>query len=113
MSNDRWLEKLAAEADFDAGGVTGAPARLKSKIYSALVQHLSATGPLLSLSATKAAGRGLCVFEEVVAALPPGERIGSMNPCRVCHARVLGERLDRAPIYWPHCPYAAFHRSRE
>lgn len=113
MNDDRWLEQLAAEADFDTAGVAPAPARLKATVYSALVQHLSATGPLLSLAATKAAGNRLCVFEEVVAALPTGERIGSMNPCRACHARVLGERLDRAPIYWPHCPYAAFHRSRE
>jgi hypothetical protein len=32
-----------------------------------------------------------------------------MNPCRVCHARVLGERLERAPIFWPGCPYSEFH----
>jgi hypothetical protein len=86
---------------------------LKAKIYSALVKQLSESGPLLSLAATKAAGRGLCVFEEAIALLPVGERIGSMNPCRVCHARVLAERVDHAPIFWPHCPYAGFHRSRE
>lgn len=113
MSDDRWLERLAAAADVDAAGEARAPARLRATVYSALVQRQAATGPLLGLAATKAAGNGLCVFEEVVAALPVGERIGSMNPCRVCHARVLGERLDRAPISWPHCPYAAFHRSRE
>jgi hypothetical protein len=26
----------------------------------------------------------------------------------VCHARVLAERLEHAPIYWPHCPYVRF-----
>jgi hypothetical protein len=45
--------------------------------------------------------------------LPLGEGIGSMNPCRVCHARVLAERVDHALIFWPHCPYAGFHRSGE
>jgi hypothetical protein len=85
---------------------------LKARIYSALVNHLSETGPLLSLAATKADGTGLCVFEDAIASLPVGERIGSMNPCRVCHARVLGERVDHAPIFWPHCPYAVFHHSR-
>jgi hypothetical protein len=86
---------------------------LKARIYSALVKRLSETGPLLSLTETKAAGSGLCVFEEAIAALPVGDRIGSMNPCRVCHARILAERVEHAPIFWPHCPYSAFHRSRE
>ena len=111
MDDDRWLEQLAGEVPIDTA--TPAPARLKAKIYSALVEQLSETGPLLSLAATKAAGSGLCVFEQAVAVLPLGERIGSMNPCRVCHARLLAEKLDRAPIFWPHCPYAEFHRSRE
>jgi hypothetical protein len=31
-----------------------------------------------------------------------------MNPCQVCHARMLAEHLDNAPIYWPHCPYVKF-----
>lgn len=113
MDDDRWLERLAGEVDFNTADLARAPARLKAKIYSALVNRLTETGPLLSLTATKSAGGGLCVFEEAIALLPVGERIGSMNPCRVCHARVLAERVDRAPIFWPHCPYAGFHRSRE
>jgi hypothetical protein len=113
MNDDRWFEQLADAADFDTATPERAPARLKSKIYSALVSHQSETGPLLSLAATSAAGSGLCVFEHAIALLPVGERIGSMNPCRVCHARVLAERVDHAPIFWPHCPYAGFHRSRE
>jgi hypothetical protein len=113
MNDDRWLEQLAGAADFNTAAAARAPARLKAKIYSALVNQLSETGPLLSLAATKAAGSGLCVFETAIASLPVGERIGAMNPCRVCHARVLAERVDHAPIFWPHCPYSGFHRSRE
>ena len=108
MDVEQLLERLAA-LDADAQPPR-APARLQSRIYSALVNRLSATGPLLSLSASEAAGGHLCVFEKALAALPAGEQIGTKNPCRVCHARVLGERLDRAPIYWPGCPYADFHQ---
>ena len=113
MDDERWLERLAGDSDVDATPPLRAPAQLKARIYSALVKQLSETGPLLGLTATKAAGSGLCVFEEAVAALPFGERIGTMNPCRVCHARLLAEHLEHAPIFWPHCPYSAFHRSRE
>ena len=105
MTTDRLLERLAA-GDLAA---ERAPARLKSRVYSALVNRLAETGPLFSLPATKAAGSRLCVFEEVVCALPLGEDVQSKNPCRICHARSLGERLDWAPIYWPGCPYSKFH----
>ena len=111
MDDERWLEQLAEAADFETEVPARAPARLKAQIYSALLSQLSETGPLLSLAATQAAGSGLCVFEHAISSLPLGERIGSMNPCRVCHARVLAERVDHAPIFWPHCPYSAFHRS--
>lgn len=105
METERFLERLAAA---DAGTRTErAPARLKARIYSALVSRLTETGRLLSLAATKAGGTGLCVFEETVA--PLGEHLGSMNVCRICHARVLAERLERAPVFWPNCPYSAFH----
>jgi hypothetical protein len=91
--------------------VTGerAPARLKSKIYSALVARMSEAGSLLDLTATKRAGRHLCVFENALTLLPVGKDTLSMNPCRICHARVLGERMDHAPIFWPGCPYSDFH----
>lgn len=108
MDTEHLLERLAA-ADADRAP-DRAPARLKAKIYSGLISRLSETGRLLSLTATKAGGAGLCVFEETVAALPLGEQIGSVNPCRVCHARILAERLEHAPIFWPHCPYSEFHR---
>lgn len=107
MTTEELLERLAVS---DAGqSAERAPARLKSRIYSALVSRLAETGPLLSLDAIKQSGTPLCVFEEVVAALPSGAQIGSRNPCRICHARVLGERLDWAPIFWPGCPYSEFH----
>jgi hypothetical protein len=110
MDTEHLLEQLAAA---DAHGrADRAPARLKARIYSALMSRQSETGGLLSLTATKARGAGLCVFEEAVAALPVGEQVGSMNLCRVCHARILAERLERAPIFWPHCPYSEFHHPK-
>ena len=87
-----------------------APARLKSRLYSALLAEQASTGPLLSVTQTKTAGEQLCLFEHALETLPVSERLKSLNPCSVCHARYLAERLDRAPIYWPHCPYAEFHR---
>jgi len=112
MDPDRLLLMLATRTARPGHAADRAPARLKSRIYSALVSHQASTGPLLSLSETKAAGHGLCVFESALCVLPAGERINSMNPCRVCHARVLGERLESAPIFWADCPYAEFHRKR-
>jgi hypothetical protein len=110
MSDDLWFEHVAAVT----GATTDerAPARLKSKIYSAMVARLSEAGPLLDLAETRRNGCGrLCVFEQLLTALPVSSGVPQMNPCRVCHARVLGERMDRAPIFWPGCPYAEFHRS--
>jgi hypothetical protein len=110
MDDDRWFGALAATSD---EGPDRAPARLKARIYSALVDRLAAAGPLMTLGASRACGSGLCVFEEAVTWLG-SDRLESMNPCHVCHARVLGERLEDAPIFWPNCPYADFHRrSRE
>jgi hypothetical protein len=48
------------------------------------------------------------VFEKAVEILPVGESIKSLNFCRVCHARVAAETMERAPIFWPHCPYSEF-----
>ena len=107
MDTEALLEQLAA-ADRHRPGEP-APARLKARVYSVLMTRLAQTGRLLSLSATKASGSSLCVFEQVWTGIPLGERIDTANLCRVCHARVLGERLEHAPIFWPHCPYAAFH----
>src|ERR687897_996087 len=109
MDEERWFERLAAIPDTTAQAPQRAPAKLKSRIYSALITQLAAEGPLLSLVDTKADGRGLCVFEGTVAAMPIGEHLKTKNPCRLCHARVLGERMEHAPIFWPGCPYSEFH----
>lgn len=107
MSDDRWFEQLAeATGDLVA---ERAPARLKSKTYSAVVTELAASGPLRDLRETSRAGGRLCVFEQALALVPLGSEVRSMNPCRVCHARVLGEQMNHAPIFWPGCPYSEFH----
>jgi hypothetical protein len=90
--------------------LVGAPSKLKSQIYSTLTLRQADTGPLASLTQTKAAGHGLCFFEELVRIAPAGERVKSLNICRVCHARVLAEHVEKAPIYWPNCPYVKFER---
>lgn len=101
----RTEQLIAAAADEPT---VRASSRLKSRIYSRLALAQAADGPLLSLPDTKAAGRRLCVFEELVCLAPLGETIQSKNPCRVCHARVAAEHIEGAPIYWPHCPYVEF-----
>jgi hypothetical protein len=104
---DTLLRRLATPEALTAGR---APARLQARIYSALINKLSETQPLQSLADLKTFGAGLCVFEEALAVIPFGGKLGTLNPCRLCHARVLAERVDHAPIFWRHCPYAAFHR---
>ncbi len=105
LNEEQFIEDLADETPLET-----APARLKSKIYSALVQAQTAAGGLLSLPECKADGRALCVFEEIVQIAPVGRTIQSVNYCRVCHARVLAESLEKAPIYWSGCPYVSFQR---
>jgi hypothetical protein len=107
MSDDLWFERLA-ETSGDARKER-APARLKSRIYSALVARMAESGPLLDLADTRRSGARLCVFEAALAVLPIGSNVGSINPCRICHARVMGERMENAPIFWPGCPYSEFH----
>jgi len=84
-----------------------ASSRLKSRILSKLISLEQSEGPLRILSETRDAGEGLCVFEHAVAMLPSDE-LQSRNPCAICHARILGEHVEKAPIYWPGCPYARF-----
>ena len=109
MDSERFFLKVAETTDADPG-TDAAPARLKSRMYSRLLVEQASTGPLLSLSETRESGRSVCVFELLVAQAPVPDRVKSMNPCTVCHARYLAERLDQAPIFWPHCPYSEFHR---
>lgn len=97
------LENLPTEAPACA-----APARLRSRIYSALVSAQAREGALLSLSRCKERGGELCVFEALVEILPVGSSAKSLNYCRICHARVLAEKMESAPIYWPGCPYSGF-----
>lgn len=104
-----FFEKLT---DADPAGQSGppAPARLKSRTYSRLILRQAESGPLLGISETKASGRGLCVFEELARIAPFGEDFKRRNFCRACHARKLAEMLDKAPIYWGHCPYTEFQK---
>ena len=104
VEEERFFESLAS----NGAPAAAAPPRLKSRIYSALVLVQAETGPLLSLPQCKEGGRALCVFEELVRIAPVGQMIASINYCRICHARVLAERLEAAPIYWPGCPYVQF-----
>jgi hypothetical protein len=108
---DHILERLLDDAEATgAQSDAKAPSRLKSRIYSALMRQHAASGPLLALSATRAAGRALCVFESLTSACSPDERVEQLNLCRVCHARVLGEHVESAPIFWHSCPYVDFQK---
>lgn len=109
MNDEQFFVDLAEKTDAVPGAAERAPARLKSRLYSALMVEMAARGPLRTLPATQAAGRDLCVFENLLRVVPH-ERVTAMNPCRVCHARILAEHFKSPPIYWPHCPYAEFTR---
>ena len=109
MTEEQFFIQLAQRTDAVADIAEHAPARVRSRLYTALVAAMQARGPLRTLPATKAAGRDLCVFENLLR-LVPDQRVTSMNPCRVCHARFLAERFESPPIYWPHCPYGEFER---
>ena len=107
MSDDLWFERLAdATGDLTA---ERAPAALKSRIYSALVRRMAESGSLLDLVYSRSSGARLCIFETALTLFPRGTNVSSMNPCRICHARLLGERMEHAPIFWPGCPYSEFH----
>lgn len=85
-----------------------APSSLKARLYSNFVHTQQDTGTLASLDVSVASGQGVCVFEKLVQIAPIGEQLKSPFFCQVCHARVLAEHFDKAPIYWPHCPYVKF-----
>lgn len=85
-----------------------APPSLKARLYSALVRKQQESGPLASLEATVSAGRAICVFERLVQIAAVGEKAQSPFFCEVCHARVLAEHFDQAPIFWAGCPYVKF-----
>ena len=110
MNDDLFFERLARETGEDGLPETGAPARLFSRTYTAMIEAQQESGPLLDMSATKQTGNPLCVFEELVEITPLGQPVKQMFYCRVCHARVLAENMEKAPILWPHCPYAQFQK---
>jgi hypothetical protein len=105
------FERLAERTDRWDVDPRVASARLKARIYSALVRRQQESGPLSSLTETKAEGRGLCVFEQAWTLAPVGAGMKHYNLCRVCHARLLAEKMEKAPIYWSGCPYADFHKA--
>jgi len=109
LRDDEFMKTIADAVEL--GESTLAPADLKARLYSALVRQQSRTGPLMSLTETHAHGHQLCVFEQLVRIAPVGETMKSLNMCRVCHARVLAEHLENAPIYWGGCPYVEFKKS--
>ena len=111
-TEDNFFQWLAAEdqsADLPSRTAPAtpksAPATLKSKTYSALMNRQEESGPLLSVSRTKPT-HGLCVFENLVEISPLSAKLGSFNFCSLCHARLLAEKMENAPIHWRNCPYA-------
>lgn len=110
IADENFFFSLSAAEERRTSVGVRAPSRLKSEIYSALVRRQAESGPLLSLTETKGAGRSLCVFETLVQIAPIGEKRKHFNLCRVCHARILAERMENAPIFWGHCPYVAFQK---
>ena len=110
-SDEHQLETIARRLETGEAGGVPAPSYLKANIYSALVRRQQESGPLLSLSETKVAGRSLCAFEKLFQILPVGEKAKSFNCCSVCHARVLAEKMKNAPIYWGNCPYVGFQKA--
>lgn len=107
--DDQFMERIADGAELSQSEC--APADLKARLYSTLVRRQARTGPLMSLTETSALGHHLCVFEHLVRVAPVGERAKSLNICQVCHARVLAEHMENAPIYWSGCPYVEFKKS--
>ena len=109
LPDEQFLARIADEVELIEPEV--APARFKARVYSALIMRQAETGSLMSLTETNARGHKLCVFEQLVQIAPLGERAKSLNICRVCHARVLAEHIENAPIYWSGCPYVELKNS--
>jgi len=104
---DLLFESLS-ESEPQISSEASAPSRLKAKIYSALVRRQAESGPLATLSSSQDSGRSLCIFEQLVQISPLPDRVQSFNYCQVCHARLLAEYFENAPIYWSGCPYVRF-----
>jgi hypothetical protein len=104
--DDKLFELMALEPEDPEEA--RAPSRLKSRLYSALVRKQEQSGPLRSLGETRTEEYGLCVFEDLWQRAASGDAAQRFNCCSLCHARVLAERWEKAPIYWENCPYVAF-----
>jgi hypothetical protein len=102
---DRLFELLAEERD--EAGSEQAPSRLKARLYSALVRRQEESGPLRRLDESRSSGYGLCIFEEAWQRAAHADAVQCFNCCRLCHARILAEHFENAPIYWGRCPYVA------
>ena len=111
MTSDELEWEFSMLLSQPGGGEESAPSSLKARLYSALVHEQQRSGPLASLEATAEEGRGLCVFEKLVQIAPVAESIKKPFFCSVCHARVLAEHFDHAPIFWVNCPYVGFKKS--
>ena len=111
MVNDHDEQFIKRLADVESNEAHHAPASLKAKVYSALLRRQEESGPLASLTESALCEHALCVFEQVVRISPVGEKAKALNICRVCHARVLAENMNNAPIYWSGCPYVQFKKS--
>lgn len=101
-------KQLSALLSGSAESIEPAPSSLKARLYSALIRKQQETGPLASLEQSVSAGREVCVFEKLVQIAPLSNLAKSPFFCEVCHARLLAEHFDRAPIFWSGCPYVKF-----
>jgi len=70
LPDEEFLERIADGVELTE--LERAPARLKAKVYSSLILQQAETGPLLSLTETRACGHELCVFEKLVRIAPVG-----------------------------------------
>lgn len=107
-----WFERLAeATASEPSASEPGkVSSRLKSRIFSAIMSAETAQGPLASLSSCGEHGRELCLWERLIQISPAPEAIKSLNHCYFCHARLMAEHFEGAPLPWRGCPYAAFQK---
>ncbi len=107
LPEEEFFEELARDIPVDVGS---ASSMLKARVYSSLIEEQQKSGRLLNFGETKRAGGKLCVFEELVRITPLGEPAQTFNCCSVCHARVLAENFEPAPIHWGNCPYVRFQK---
>jgi hypothetical protein len=107
--NESQFSRLFSEADETAG--ERAPSSLKARIYTALIRDQQATGPLVTLNASKNAGHDLCSWEKLIEIMPLSDAEQSRFHCHLCHARMLSEHFEDPPIYWKGCPYVKFRKA--